>query len=75
MSDAEIFQAQAAAGLTPEKCQNCGRFFSIDGYYYDFKTRSGPWMYGCGRCFFYMGGMLGTGMGQKFDLSGKKIAG
>lgn len=38
---------------------------------YDFKSRMGPWMYGCEECFHRYGFGLGTGKGQLLVLREK----
>jgi len=54
-------------------CDFCGR--DITGNWYDGKTTQGPWATMCKSCFSANGVGLGTGKGQEFDNTGKKLRG
>jgi hypothetical protein len=54
-------------GLTPELCDICNgplKFFFIDG-----RTKWGPWGIMCVHCHVEHGCGLGTGNGQKYDIT------
>ena len=59
--------------LTTKRCQFCGEDHEV---WYDYKTKMGPWAYGCESCYSKtrMFLKLGTGMGQKY-VKGQKVEG
>lgn len=60
----------------PDKCNVCDGPFN--GVMYDFRAFGGSWANGCQSCFDRLGGMLGTGCGQKYEFDGehwRKVAG
>ena len=60
-------------GTPPHRCELCNRQFTpTDRFFWDFKTRMGPWALGCEACFKKHGIGEGTGMGQKYDLKTKE---
>lgn len=53
----------------PVRCDVCNRpFTEEDKYFFDAKTRQGPWACMCSRCFNLQGIGLGVGMGQKYSF-------
>ncbi len=57
---------------TKIKCDLCGTDCAPDGaggVYIDGKTLYGPWAKMCVHCHKAHGGKLGTGIGQKYELT------
>lgn len=66
---------------SPEQCDLCRQPIKevfVDGRTQLLSTKDGPWACMCTKCHSEQGGMLGTGLGQKYQLAeGKyrKVAG
>ena len=55
-------------------CQICGRSAVLVGkYFYDAKTRQGPWALMCERCFCVNGVGTGLGKGQRYNSQTRKL--
>lgn len=80
---AKINSDRADAGLEPlinesepvvKRCDFCAR--PLEGTYVDGATKIGPWADMCESCFKQHGVGIGTGMGQRYEVStGKKLEG
>lgn len=60
----------------PQQCDLCKK--PITNVFVDGRTQYGPWACMCETCHGEQGGMLGTGLGQKFQLTEgryQKVAG
>jgi len=66
-SNQEDTMATKWAGSEPTSCDVCHRPFKK--YFIDGKTQMGPWGLLCVECHEEIGVGLGTGRGQKYDLS------
>jgi hypothetical protein len=63
-------------GTAPKKCDICRE--AISDTFIDGRTSVGPWANMCPGCHSYCGVGLGTGAGQKYELTGDewiKVAG
>jgi len=60
-------------GKVPETCDLCKE--PMFEAFVDGKTEMGPWANMCLACHQMFGIGLGTGKGQKYALSGKKLEG
>jgi hypothetical protein len=53
----------------PDNCQSCGKPFDGNGPMYDARVKAwGMWGNICQGCFDGYGCVLGTGLGQKYEL-------
>ena len=58
-------------GTEPTKCENCNGNFTGNVFYDAYLMTVGRWCLCCMKCFMFGGGRLGTGCGQKYDLTTK----
>lgn len=67
---ARLFLSETERANVMDKiCDTCNHEITSEKVYYDARLPRGPWATLCQVCFDYFGCKLGTGSGQKYELT------